>query len=131
MRIVLVGPPGLRERFRKAQAPAGAGLVIVAEGDTPAAVQAAAARADAVVVLEAPTAADDIRDARSIEVLTPRERDVLELLAEGMSNKAIAARLEISDQTVKFHVASISGKLGASNRTEAVRRALRRGLLHV
>ena len=131
MRIVLVGPPGLRERFRTAQAPAGAGLVIVAEGDTPASVQAVAARADAVVVLEAPPAVDDVRDTASIEELTPRERDVLELLAEGMSNKAIAARLEISDQTVKFHVASISGKLGASNRTEAVRRALRRGLLHV
>ena len=131
MRIVLVGPLALRERFRKAQAPAGAGLVILAEGDTPASVQAAAARADAVVVLEAPPAADDLREGGPIEVLTPRERDVLELLAEGMSNKAIAARLEISDQTVKFHVASISGKLGASNRTEAVRRALRRGLLHV
>jgi len=131
MRIVLVGPSGLRERFRKAQAPAGGSIVIVAEGDTPASVQAAAARADAVVVLEAPPSADDVRDDGPIEVLTPRERDVLELLAEGMSNKAIAARLEISDQTVKFHVASISGKLGASNRTEAVRRALRRGLLHV
>ena len=131
MRIVLVGPPGLRERFRKAQAPAGAGLVILAEGDTPASVQAAAARADAVVVLEAPPTSDDAAEDSSIETLTPREHEVLELLAEGMSNKAIAARLLISDQTVKFHVASISGKLGAANRTEAVRRALRRGLLHV
>ncbi len=54
---------------------------------------------------------------------------MLELLAEGLPNKAIAARLAISDQTVKFHVASISAKLGATNRTEAVRLALRRGLL--
>jgi DNA-binding NarL/FixJ family response regulator len=54
---------------------------------------------------------------------------VLELLAEGLSNKGIAARLAISDQTVKFHVASISGKLGAANRTDAVRRAARRGLI--
>jgi DNA-binding NarL/FixJ family response regulator len=54
---------------------------------------------------------------------------VLELLAEGLSNKAIAAALGVSDQTVKFHVASISGKLGASNRTEAVRMAVRRGLI--
>ena len=131
MRIALVGPPGLRERFRKAQAPTGAGLVIVAEGDTPASVQAAAAHADAVVVLDPPPAVDDVRDGSSVETLTAREHEVLELLAEGMSNKAIAARLEISDQTVKFHVASISGKLGAANRTEAVRRALRRGLLHV
>jgi DNA-binding NarL/FixJ family response regulator len=48
-----------------------------------------------------------------------------------LSNKAIAARLSISDQTVKFHVAAISGKLGASNRTDAVRRAFRRGLVTV
>ena len=64
-----------------------------------------------------------------IETLTPRELEVLELLAEGSPNKAIARRLAISDQTVKFHIASILGKLGASNRTDAVRRALRRGLL--
>lgn len=63
------------------------------------------------------------------ESLTPREVQVIELLAEGLSNKAIAARLRISDQTVKFHVASISGKLGAANRTDAVRRAVRRGLI--
>ena len=61
--------------------------------------------------------------------LTPREIQVIELLAEGLSNKTIAARLGISDQTVKFHVASISGKLGAANRTDAVRRAVRRGLI--
>jgi DNA-binding NarL/FixJ family response regulator len=54
---------------------------------------------------------------------------VLELLAEGLPNKAIAARLGISDQTVKFHVAAISGKLGAANRTDAVRLAVRRGLI--
>ena len=64
-----------------------------------------------------------------VEPLTTREQQVLELLAEGLPNKAIAARLGISDQTVKFHVASISAKLGATNRTEAVRLALRRGLL--
>ena len=63
------------------------------------------------------------------EPLTPREIQVLELLAEGLPNKAIAARLHISDQTVKFHVSSISGKLGAANRTDAVRRAVRRGLI--
>jgi len=63
------------------------------------------------------------------EALTPREIQVLELLAEGLPNKAIADRLHISDQTVKFHVSSISGKLGAANRTDAVRRAVRRGLI--
>jgi DNA-binding NarL/FixJ family response regulator len=63
--------------------------------------------------------------------LTPREVEVLEYLVEGLSNKTIAARLGISDQTVKFHVAAISGKLGAANRTDAVRRAIRRGLVSV
>ncbi len=63
------------------------------------------------------------------ESLTPREVEVIELLAEGLPNKTIATRLGISDQTVKFHVASIYGKLGAANRTDAVRRAVRRGLI--
>jgi DNA-binding NarL/FixJ family response regulator len=63
------------------------------------------------------------------EALTHRELEVLGLLAEGLPNKGIADRLGISDQTVKFHIASIMGKLGASNRVETVRRAVRRGLL--
>ena len=65
------------------------------------------------------------------ETLTPREVEVLELLAQELPNKAIAARLGISDQTVKFHVSSICGKLGATNRTDAVRRAIRRGLVTI
>jgi DNA-binding NarL/FixJ family response regulator len=65
------------------------------------------------------------------ETLTPRERDVLDLVAEGQSNRRVAERLGISDQTVKFHVASICGKLGALNRTEAVRIAIERGLIVV
>jgi DNA-binding NarL/FixJ family response regulator len=68
-------------------------------------------------------------DDLTIDPLTPREVQVLELLAEGLPNKAIAGRLKISDQTVKFHVSSISAKLGAANRTDAVRRAVRRGLI--
>lgn len=63
------------------------------------------------------------------ETLTPRERSVLALLAEGMSNKAIAKRLEISDHTVKFHLNSVLGKLNATSRTEAVTKAVRAGLL--
>jgi DNA-binding NarL/FixJ family response regulator len=70
-----------------------------------------------------------LEEPRLVEALTSRETDVLELLAEGLSNKGIAARLGISDQTVKFHVASIGGKLGAANRTDAVRLAVRRGLI--
>ena len=63
------------------------------------------------------------------EPLTAREIEVLEQMAEGLSNRAIAARLGISDQTVKFHVASVMAKLGAANRTDAVRRAVREGLV--
>jgi DNA-binding NarL/FixJ family response regulator len=65
------------------------------------------------------------------EPLTTREQDVLELLSLGLSNKRIAERLGISEHTVKFHVNAIYGKLGASTRTEAVNRALRRGLLRI
>ena len=64
-----------------------------------------------------------------IENLTPREMEVLKLLAEGLSNKAIAFDLGISEHTVKFHVNSILGKLGAQSRTEAAVRATQLGLL--
>jgi DNA-binding NarL/FixJ family response regulator len=65
------------------------------------------------------------------EPLTARERQVLELVGLGLSNHAIAARLGISDHTVKFHLASIFGKLGVRTRTGAVRRGLTRGLITV
>ncbi len=63
------------------------------------------------------------------EPLTAREIDVLSLLAEGAGNKEIAARLHISEHTVKFHVSSILGKLGAATRTEAVTRGYKEGLI--
>lgn len=63
------------------------------------------------------------------EALTPREREVLQMLASGLANKEIAAKLSISDHTVKFHVASILGKFGAATRTEAVALGIRRGLV--
>jgi len=72
---------------------------------------------------------DDVPGKGARETLTPREIEVLELLAQGLANKTIAARLGISDQTVKFHVGSICGKLGVPNRTAAARLALRRGLI--
>jgi DNA-binding NarL/FixJ family response regulator len=61
--------------------------------------------------------------------LTAREHDVLEMMAEGMSNRAIALRLKISRHTVKFHVASVLTKLGARSRTEAVTAGVRQGLI--
>jgi DNA-binding NarL/FixJ family response regulator len=63
------------------------------------------------------------------EALTTREREVLELLSRGLPNKLIARRLQISEHTVKFHVSSIYAKLGASSRTDAVSRGVRRGLI--
>lgn len=67
----------------------------------------------------------------SPEHLTLREREVLEMMMEGLSNKEIAAHLNISAHTVKFHISSILGKLGASTRTEAAAIGLRRGLITI
>ncbi len=63
------------------------------------------------------------------EALTPRELEVLQLLAAGLPNKTIALRLGISEHTAKFHVSSVLAKLGAASRTEAVTTAARQGLL--
>lgn len=65
------------------------------------------------------------------EALTPREREVLELVGQGLSNKLIARKLQISEHTVKFHLSSVSAKLGAVSRTDAVRLGLRQGLITV
>jgi DNA-binding NarL/FixJ family response regulator len=63
------------------------------------------------------------------EALTGREREVLEMVSRGLSNKLIARSLSISEHTVKFHVSSIYTKLGASSRTDAVSKGVRRGLI--
>ncbi len=64
-----------------------------------------------------------------VEALTPREMEVLQLLAEGLPNKIIAARLNVTDHTVKFHVNAIMSKLNVQSRTEAVVHATRLGLI--
>jgi len=64
-----------------------------------------------------------------IDELTPREMDVLRLLAQGLSNRKIGERLSINERTVKYHVAAILAKLEAANRTDAVMRAIERGLI--
>lgn len=63
------------------------------------------------------------------ESLTAREREVLELVSQGLSNKLIARQLQISEHTVKFHISSITTKLGVASRTEAVSRGVRLGLI--
>ena len=135
MRVVLVGSPSDCARLRARLA--GTSIDIVDEARTLAAARAAGIDADAFMLASPPRQTSrgefhdrlDVTDRVKEEPLTPREIQVLELVAEGLPNKAIAARLDISDQTVKFHVSSICGKLGAANRTDAVRRALRRGLI--
>ncbi len=64
-------------------------------------------------------------------ILTPREIEVLRMIAEGLGNKEIASKLKISDHTVKFHISSMFAKLGAANRTEAVTLGIRLGLIMV
>jgi DNA-binding NarL/FixJ family response regulator len=125
MRVLLVGAARDRDRVRSQLM--AAGIVVLAEFEFLAEARAAAIPVDALVV--APLGSVD--DPADVDPLTPRELEVLDLLAEGLSNKRIAARLKISDQTVKFHVAAICGKLGAVNRTDAVRRAIRRGIVAV
>jgi DNA-binding NarL/FixJ family response regulator len=124
MRVILVGSAAARERLRLRL---DAVAEIVSEHPTLAAARADAVEADAIVLPYRRLAGDP----SAAEGLTARETQVLELMAEGLPNKSIAARLGISDQTVKFHVASIAGKLGAANRTDAVRLALRRGLITI
>jgi len=69
--------------------------------------------------------------ARPLEVLTPRELQVLRLMADGLTNQQVAARLEISEHTAKFHVSAVLGKLGAQSRAEAVTKGYRFGLISV
>ena len=125
MKLVLIGTPAQRRELRRALE--NAPPAIVGEFDTPAEARQAGFDADAMVQGLADDTDDDL--GAVAEHLTARELDVLELVAAGLPNKAIAARLGISDQTVKFHIASIIGKLGAANRTDAVRRGVRRGLV--
>ena len=80
-----------------------------------------------VVATTETTPVSDNNDA----TLTPRELEVLALMAEGASNKAIARRLGISVHTAKFHVGSLLDKLDATGRTDAVAQAVRQGVIHL
>ena len=103
------------EQLRAALEAAAVGLVVVHPSEVSAVLPAPAALSSPVRELPEP--------------LTPREREVLQIISAGLGNKEIAGRLSISDHTVKFHVASILGKLGASSRTEAVSIGIRHGLV--
>ena len=126
MRMIIVGTARQRRELRERIESAVPDVV----GEFRSLAEARDANIDAdAFILSASSTSPDVDDAPSVESLTPREVEVLELVAQGLPNKAIAGRLGISDQTVKFHLTSISGKLGAINRTDAVRRAVRRGLV--
>jgi DNA-binding NarL/FixJ family response regulator len=114
---------------------AGARALLPRDVDGPHLAAALGAAAQGLVVLD-PLFAGSLVSARggglpqaSAEALTPRETEVLRLMAEGLPNKAIARRLNISEHTVKFHVNAILGKLGVESRTEAVVRATRLGIV--
>jgi two-component system, NarL family, response regulator YdfI len=82
-------------------------------------------------VLSPTTSGDQPELDPSDQILTPREIEVLRMIAEGLGNKEIASQLGISDHTVKFHISSIFAKLGASSRTEAVTIGIRGGMILV
>jgi NarL family two-component system response regulator YdfI len=110
IRAVLPGDLGPREILAAVEA-AAAGLVVLHPQDIPALV------------------GDRPLPPAQLQTLTPRESQVLAMLAEGYGNKTIAWKLGISEHTAKFHVASILSKLNAGTRTEAVTLGIRRGLI--
>jgi len=109
-----IADPALADRLATLLAGV-AGLSLVGPGEA----------ADVAVVIPAAAAAS----AEADNVLTPRELEVLALLAEGASNKVIARRLGISVHTAKFHVGSLIDKLDAISRTDAVAHAARLGVI--
>src|SRR2546427_776029 len=127
--IVLLSPepdPAMFNRIRRA----GVGGVLQSSASPEQIVQAIRGVASGLMVFDstlAPQASDD----EPLEQLTPRESEVLQLLADGLGNKDIAVKLSVSEHTIKFHIHSILAKLGAASRTEAVTRGLRSGLIEL
>jgi len=115
-----------------------AGWGILPLDSSPAELQVAlAAVAHGMVTLPLPLAEQLLGRRSSVAVptndqadpLTAREREVLQLVSQGLSNKLIARELQVSEHTVKFHVSSIFAKLGAASRTDAISRGARQGLI--
>jgi DNA-binding NarL/FixJ family response regulator len=118
----------------------GVRAILSRESDPEDVLSAIYASYDGLVLLSTPTAESlaAVYGDQSLEVeaelseeITSRETDVLRMLAQGLVNKDIAARLGISEHTVKFHISAILDKLGASTRTEAVTLGIRRGLIPI
>src|SRR3990170_4375781 len=122
--VLVLGPAGLGAEA----VAAGARGYLRRDSAGPRLRAALQAVAQGLQVIDAVAVESRVEDAAA-EDLTPREMDVLQLLAEGLPKKEIGRRLRISEHTVKFHVNTILAKLGARTRTEAVTRAARQGLI--
>ena len=129
IRVFVAGGSAGERRALESRTANGARWVIVSDPDT----------ADFVVVSPeewsrlqgASRAGGRPRVDRPVEGLTAREREVLALVADGLHNREIGERLGVTEHTVKFHLAAVFGKLGASTRTEAVQKGLRLGLIEI
>jgi DNA-binding NarL/FixJ family response regulator len=104
-------------------------LAALVKADPEIVLVAGAEEADVVVSERVIATAAPATVPREGAALTPRELDVLRLVAQGLGNKEIAAELDLSAHTVKYHLASVLTKLGVRSRTEAVSRGIRTGLL--
>jgi NarL family two-component system response regulator YdfI len=127
--VVLLTPetdPGILHSIRRA----GTGGLLQANASAEQIVQAIKSVAAGLTVFDSALEFAP-EDESAVDPLTPRESEVLQLLADGLGNKEIAVKLNISEHTIKFHIRSILGKLGAASRTEAVTRGLRRGLIEL
>jgi ATP/maltotriose-dependent transcriptional regulator MalT len=129
--VVVARDPARRQTLiQRAEA---AGWTVRADVPTEAALSPEDLDGVAAVVLDVQDAhATSIRGDETpdlVEPLTVREQEVLEQMADGLSNRQIAHALDISEHTVKFHVSAILGKLGVSSRSAAIRHGLRQGLV--
>jgi DNA-binding NarL/FixJ family response regulator len=118
--------PGISNRILHSRA---GGMILQADISSEPIVQTIKSVASGLLVFDSALMPQQSEEDPHAEALTPREGEVLRLLADGSGNKEIAARLNISEHTIKFHIRSILGKLGAASRTEAVARGLRSGLI--
>ena len=128
--IVLLSPepdPAIFNLVRRA----GVGGVLESNASSEQIVQAIKCVASGLMVFDSALTPQSSEHEPLAEQLTPRESEVLRLLANGLGNKDIAVKLSISEHTIKFHIHSILGKLGAASRTEAVTRGLRSGLIEL